>query len=345
MSITDSSLSAGKGSIETIIDPQSDKIAVIELSTRAVKLLVGNDLDALRSGAFDFRHFSRHSARTDTGRGIDKDGYMDMDFFCQRVLPAIVNARRSASQMLCGKIYTVATAAYRMARNSDQLLEAIRREAGLNAHILSREEEAMGAITAYQFTTGNRAALFSHPRHIMVDQGGASTEVSVFDNGECVLADSINLGTEMLKSAVFNAVQEGAPLMRAIRLAIDKAAEIASPMLAELPEPDANAMCIAVGSAITSATGLIGSPAQHDKVLTLAQIESAQADATDRLTARFPLSADILKATDRRTDELLTMALGLPLYARLLRRLGLSHLTVSGTGLWYGIYYRQLFNL
>ena len=182
----------------------------------------------------------------------------------------------------------------------------------------------------------------------MADQGGASTEVSVFDNGECAQSQSIDVGTEWLKRIVMSCARDGASLMRALREAKDELEQAAAPLLDAMPEPVADgAMCIGVGSAITRATGLIGSPAQHDKVLTLEHIENTLADATDRLTARYVMAADLCQAfgRDRQADELLTMVLGLPFYAMLLRNQNLTALTVSGTGLWYGIYYQQLLGL
>ena len=55
------------------------KIAVIELSTKACKLLIGNDPDIIKSNLFDFKMFLRDGIKTDTGRGLDKNNVMDMD--------------------------------------------------------------------------------------------------------------------------------------------------------------------------------------------------------------------------------------------------------------------------
>mgnify|MGYP002243699879 FL=1 len=46
-------------------------------------------------------------------------------------------------------VYTVATAAYRTAKNRDEVIECIRREAGINVCILSKKEESVATMFTY----------------------------------------------------------------------------------------------------------------------------------------------------------------------------------------------------
>ncbi|MFR0764212.1 MAG: hypothetical protein ACLSHL_09675 [Alistipes communis] len=65
-------------------------------------------------------------------------------------------------------VYTVATAAYRTAKNRDEVIECIRREAGINVCILSKKEESVATNVCL--------------RHIITLQVG-NTKVKTFSDG------------------------------------------------------------------------------------------------------------------------------------------------------------------
>lgn len=174
------------------------KIAVIELSTKACKLLIGNEPDIIKSNLFDFKMFLRDGIKTDTGRGLDKNNVMDMDYFKSNVLPTIKKHIQTAKQNGVDCIYSVATAAYRTASNREEILNCIREEAGLNVRILKKEEEARSTIDAFFFSSHDKLSLTKKKYIMVIDQGGGSTEVSLFKEGEYVNSYSINLGTEVL---------------------------------------------------------------------------------------------------------------------------------------------------
>ena len=134
--------------LTTTTPPQ--KIAVIELSTKAVKLLIGKDPNIIKTTPFDFKLFYREGIKTNTGRGLDSKNVMDMHYFRTNVLPSIQKCRRVAIQEGVDCIYTVATAAYRTAANRDEIISCIREEAHINVCILKKQEEETATITAFQ---------------------------------------------------------------------------------------------------------------------------------------------------------------------------------------------------
>lgn len=149
--------------IETILRQTTitGKIAVLELSTKAVKLLIGHSPNEIKNMPFDFKMFFRESVKTDTGRGLDSKNIMDMNYFRERVLPVIQTYRRVAEQHGVERLYSVATAAYRTANNRDEILDCIRNEANINVRILKKEEEALATIKAFQFSTRDKNSLVS----------------------------------------------------------------------------------------------------------------------------------------------------------------------------------------
>lgn len=349
--------------IETILRPtaQPQKIAILELSTKAVKLLIGKEPDTIKqniqTARFDFNCFFREASKTDTGRGLDSDNRMDMDYFRNRVLPTIISYRRLAMDQGVDRLYTVATAAYRTANNRDDILACIRDEAMVNVRILKKEEEALATIFAFFFSTKNKEGLRNSEYQMIIDQGGGSTEVSLFkDSNRSIKAYSMNLGTEVLRTILFKESNEHTTLRQALanadKLIRDRLDTLYKNISDGFPV-NGNIACIAVGTAITKATGKKGNPKQHDTVLTIEDLQDKVQSLDEMLKSRFVYARELFYAVNqegnyhKHRDELdgqIVMRLGLPMFIAIMKRLGIPKLTVSGTGLWYGIYFQQLLN-
>lgn len=330
------------------------KIAVIELSTKAVKLLIGKDPEYIKNNSFDFKMFYREGIKTSTGRGLDSKNVMDMNYFRTNVLPSIKKCRRMAVTEGADCIYSVATAAYRTAANRDEIISCIKSEANLNVRILKKQEEATATISAFQFSTSKKEELMRSPYVMMIDQGGGSTEVSLFNNTQYVDSYSINLGTEVLRTLLFKESTEQTTLRQALSMADklirDRLEAFYNNMRNAIPT-EQDIFCIAVGTAITTATGEKGNARQHDKTLTLERlkqkVELLDNKLKDRYTYASDLYHDITYGGTRgdTIDREVVMRVGLPMFITLMTKLNIPQLTVSGTGLWYGIYFQQLFDL
>lgn len=349
--------------IETVLRPtaQPQKIAVLELSTKAVKLLIGKDPEeikrSIQTSYFHFSQFFREASKTDTGRGLDSDNRMDMDYFRNRVLPKIISYRRLAMTQGVDRLYTVATAAYRTANNRDEILACIRDEANINVRILKKEEEAVATIFAFFFSTKNKKELYDSEYQMIIDQGGGSTEVSLFkDNKHIINAYSMNLGTEVLRTILFKESNEHTTLRQALanadKLIRDRLDTLYKNISDGFPI-HGNIACIAVGTAITKATGKTGNPKQHDTVLTIEDLQAKVQASDELLKSRFVYARELFYAVNQKgyyttdpdkLDGQIVMRLGLPMFIAIMKRLGIPKLTVSGTGLWYGIYFQKLLN-
>lgn len=107
---------------ETWLTPDGQPVenphfAVLELSTKAVKLLIGRDEETIRTATrFDFNNFIRDAAKPETGKGLDSQNIMNMEYFRGRVLPVIKRMKQKMRSEGVDVVYTVATAAYRTAR-------------------------------------------------------------------------------------------------------------------------------------------------------------------------------------------------------------------------------------
>ena len=312
------------------------KIAVIELSTKACKLLIGNEPDIIKSNLFDFKMFLRDGIKTDTGRGLDKNNVMDMDYFKSNVLPTIKKHIQTAKQNGVDCIYSVATAAYRTASNREEILNCIREEAGLNVRILKKEEEARSTIDAFFFSSHDKLSLTKKKYIMVIDQGGGSTEVSLFKEGEYINSYSINLGTEVLRTLLFKESTNQTTLRQALRmtdqLIKDRLEAFYKNMLANFDNNEP-IYTIAVGTAITKATGKRGNAKQHGTVLTVERIKEKIASLDDDLRNRYTYASDLyhdVRHCGTRSDQIdgdVVMRVGLPMFVELMKKLGIEELT------------------
>ncbi|MCD4658191.1 MAG: hypothetical protein K8S87_11690, partial [Planctomycetes bacterium] len=118
-------------------------IAVLELSTKAVKLLVGDKHWVHEK--FQFDSFNRSADLTNTGKGLNDNNHMNLTFFENSVAPSIERFLKIARESNVSEVFTVATAAYRAARNNDEILDFLKRKFNLNVRILTKEEEAQAS--------------------------------------------------------------------------------------------------------------------------------------------------------------------------------------------------------
>jgi exopolyphosphatase/guanosine-5'-triphosphate,3'-diphosphate pyrophosphatase len=96
------------------------------------------------------------------------------------------------------KLRACATSAMREAENAKKVISKIQSETGVNIEVISGDEEAsliFGTFFLLEFDKSNP--------FLVIDVGGGSTEVSVFEKGEKVASKSFSIGTlRMLKGKV-----------------------------------------------------------------------------------------------------------------------------------------------
>lgn len=102
------------------------------------------------------------------------------------------------------RVYAVATAAVRKAKNKSEFLEIMKKETGIEIRVLTGEEEAkldfLGVMAATNISDT-----------VILDTGGGSTEFIGVKNGEIIGAESVQLGSRSIKELFFKdgETQEG----------------------------------------------------------------------------------------------------------------------------------------
>lgn len=225
--------------------------ACIELSTNAVKICIKKF--NMAGSRFSFNSFERKGYYTKTGEGL-KNGKLDVDYFKSQVFPAIQDAVSiAATHNISPKdIAVVATAVYREAKNRDEIVDIIE-SLGLTVNILSPEDEALGAITAFNKTTN----LDIKDKYIVsIDLGGGSTEIGISLNGKILHNESFRFGSSLG----------------------------GNPNIIKLPEfikntESSKIIIVANGSTIKKATGISTNEDIHDKKFDLSSLSEINAPA------------------------------------------------------------------
>lgn len=327
-------------------------IAILELSTRAVKLLRGN-MRALKDG-FDFTHFRTDSDLIGTGKFLDKHNTMNMMHFQKSVLPSIQKMVAIAEKNKVTTLYSIATAAYRSAQNIQEIIDCIKQNAGINVRVFSQEEEANSIMGAFLWSNNSNLDVFPYNDIIMIDQGGGSTQISWFQrkNSNYLLKrnKSIDLGTTVLQNVLWLNSNSNTRLEKAFEDIENSIHDRLKPELSQMDKmmDSSKKSCLSVGTAITKATGKSSNEKQHLTHLSQQDISDKITQSEEKLLSKYnsieELRSDIEKSRDKHhnhCENLLVMRLGLAMYRIIMEAWNIPEIVVSGTAVRYGFYYQK----
>jgi len=124
-----------------------------------------------------------------TAEGLNQTDEIGL-FALERIVNALNDAKKCID-FTGDEVVAITTAAMRMARNSEEILQQINLKTGINFRIIDGDEEAMLTLLAVQ----NRLHRLniSADDYVLVDMGGGSTEVVVV-SGNQMVSKSFPLG-------------------------------------------------------------------------------------------------------------------------------------------------------
>ena len=163
------------------------KYGAIDIGTNAARLLVG---EVVKENGHSFvRKISYTRIPLRLGLEVFEDGRI-----------SAVKAQEFSKTMqafkLISEVFQVsglracATSAMREAENGKQIKRQILEESGIEIDIIDGEEEANIIFATFFLLDFDK-----HSPFIVIDVGGGSTEISVFENGERIDGKSFNVGT------------------------------------------------------------------------------------------------------------------------------------------------------
>jgi exopolyphosphatase / guanosine-5'-triphosphate,3'-diphosphate pyrophosphatase len=144
----------------------SHPIAVVDLGTNSTRLLVAQ----VEDGAV--QELERRSTVTRLGEGVDASGRLS-DAAMERVHATLEEYRELIDQHGAEPVVAVATSAVRDSANGDEFREALRERFGIDAQIISGDQEAR--LTFLGATAGRDSGTAT----LVIDIGGGSTELVI----------------------------------------------------------------------------------------------------------------------------------------------------------------------
>ena len=162
------------------------KYAVIDVGSNSVRLMFVAD------GKVLYKTLST----TRLGDGIAKTGVLQ-DEAIRRTANAVKNFYERATKDGATSVSVFATAAVRAAKNGGLFVQAVYDLCGLQVDVIDGKTEAeIGATGALGTGDG-----------VLIDVGGASTEIAVKKDGKLVYKESVNIGVVRLKDVCGRDVQ------------------------------------------------------------------------------------------------------------------------------------------
>jgi exopolyphosphatase/guanosine-5'-triphosphate,3'-diphosphate pyrophosphatase len=165
-------------------------IAAIDIGTNSIHMVVAKVSDS------GFEVIAREKDNTRLGEG-GGDMKMLSPEAIERGVEALRNMRRIADAHRAS-VFAVATSAVREAKNSSDFVDRVAIEAGIDIEVISGVEEArlihLGVLQALPL---------SDKRSLLIDIGGGSTEVVIFDHTEELFVRSFKIGAVRLSNRFF----------------------------------------------------------------------------------------------------------------------------------------------
>jgi exopolyphosphatase/guanosine-5'-triphosphate,3'-diphosphate pyrophosphatase len=171
------------------------KFGAIDIGTNAARLLIGEVVQESDHAFVKKISYTRIPLRL--GEEVFENGKISKKKAEQ--FSKTIQAFKLISEIFDVKeLRAVATSAMREAANAHKIIEKIRDEAGVEIEVISGDEEAELIFGTFFLLDFDKKEPF-----IVIDVGGGSTEISVFESGERVASKSFEIGTlRILKSKV-----------------------------------------------------------------------------------------------------------------------------------------------
>jgi exopolyphosphatase/guanosine-5'-triphosphate,3'-diphosphate pyrophosphatase len=158
------------------------RVAVVDIGTNSTRLLIG-DVDGTA-----VTQVERRTTVTNMGRGVDHTGLICSDAI-DDVCNVIGDYRARYEEMGADRVMAIATSAVRDAVNGQAFIAELRERFGLDARLLTGEEEAN---LTYLGATSNRP---DEEATLVFDIGGGSTELIVGSGTRVGFHTSLQAGT------------------------------------------------------------------------------------------------------------------------------------------------------
>ncbi len=229
-------------------------MAVVDIGTNSTRLLVAEVDGSI--GTID--ELVRHSTVTRLGEGVDATGRLSQQAI-DRVLATLATYRAEMDSLGCTANLAVLTSAVRDAENGRAFAERVKNEYGLDARVLTGEQEAQ---LTFRGAMSGRAA--PEERTVVIDIGGGSTEFVVGLGSEIGFHTSLHAGVvRMSERHIHSDPPDGDDLQD---LATDVRETFAEGLPADVRESVEHAIAVAGTATSAASIGMELDPYDRSKV-------------------------------------------------------------------------------
>ena len=175
------------------------KYGAIDIGTNAARLLIG---EVKKEAGYSYvKKLSYTRIPLRLGEEVFENGIISPKK-AEKFIKTIESFRLIAEVFEVKKLRACATSAMREAKNGFEVRDLIKEKTGVEIEIISGDEEAELIFGTFMLLDFEKSKPF-----IVVDVGGGSTEVSVFEKGERIAAKSFEIGTiRLLKKKVKDSI-------------------------------------------------------------------------------------------------------------------------------------------
>ena len=183
------------------------KLASIDLGSNSTRLLIAEVNDQ------GLNVLTRMHIVTKMSEKIEQTGVISTEAF-KRVNSALRNFKKLLIENDVDDVFVVGTAALRDAKNSDEIIENIRRKYDFEVEVLSGHEEGITT------SIGVLHFMQNTENFLIIDIGGRSTEF-IYEFENKIISKSLNLGVVTLSEKYFSNLPIGQELIDEAKLKIE----------------------------------------------------------------------------------------------------------------------------
>ncbi len=302
-------------------------IASIDIGSNTVLMLLAN----VNINGFKIETIKNFYRAPRISKGLLENGTISQENITE-LLNVFEEYQKIIKDYKCDKILLVATNAFRVAKNSYEIKELIKRKFNWDINIIDGDEEARLSFIGATYD-------YNVKEKIVIDIGGGSTEIIYGSNSDIIIKKSFPAGIVSLSEKF---IKSKIPSLKEI----DDLIKELDYIFAELDSIPKNVFTIAVAGTPTTLSCIN----QNIKVYDEKSVDNSKisySEIENIISELSTLSPEQVRnrygqIVEGREDILLT---GTIILKRLMNKLELKEITVSNKGLRYGVIIDYLINL
>lgn len=312
-----------------------ERVGVIELSSRACKLIVGQ-VSSLQEG-FSWSEFYSETVLTHLSRAII-NGELTLSYFETVIWPIIEQQVYRAKERNVDLLVTVATSPLRQTPLQMELLQWMASK-GLHVYVMSPMEEVQATYAGFEWALQQQVP----DSMLFVDQGGGSTEISLVISGKIVDSLAVDYGTLNSSVRFQQMVKNGNSVQDALYAVCSELQNATTIKIQAWSLEESVPMLSAIGSAMTHLCKGAKREERHGMSWSYQALDSYIREQEQFLLS---LSSEVLvRQSDTgytQEQKCLQTYLGLSMLVVLMRHTGCESLVVNGIGMRFGVFHQVL---